>query len=101
VATPTTPDALLTREATAEALVEAGFPTTPKTLATKATRGGGPPYRKFGARVLYRWGDALDWARSRLGPVITSSAELDARAAAGSEHGPNRLAGQRQTSQAA
>jgi hypothetical protein len=43
------PDTLLRRKATAEALTAAGFPTAEKTLATKATRGGGPPYRKYGA----------------------------------------------------
>lgn len=36
-------DALLTRAAIAEALTNEGFPTRPATLATKATRGGGPP----------------------------------------------------------
>ena len=71
-------ETFLTREAAAAALTEAGFPTSPATLATKAVRGGGPPYRRFGPRVLYRWGDALAWARSKLGPVVTSSAELDA-----------------------
>src|SRR5262245_46881544 len=38
-------DALLTRDRLAEALTEAGYPTKAKTLATKASRGGGPPYR--------------------------------------------------------
>jgi hypothetical protein len=70
-------DALLTRDATAAALSEAGFPVAPTTLATKATRGGGPPFRKFGPRPLYRWGDALDWARSRLGPPMRSTSEAD------------------------
>jgi hypothetical protein len=72
------PDALLTRDATAAALTAIGFPVAPKTLATKATRGGGPPFRRFGARPLYRWGDALEWAQSRLGPVLTSTSEADA-----------------------
>jgi hypothetical protein len=45
---PDTPDALLTRGRTAEALTEAGFPIKAKTLATKASRGGGPRYSKFG-----------------------------------------------------
>ena len=43
-------------------LTEAGFPVTEATLATKATRGGGPPFQKFGSRALYRWADALLWA---------------------------------------
>lgn len=71
------PDALLTREATAAALTACGFPIKPKTLATKATRGGGPPFRSFGSRVLYRWGDALAWANSRLSLPKGSTSEED------------------------
>jgi hypothetical protein len=78
---PDTPDALLTRVRTAEALTEAGFPVKAKTLATKATRGGGPPYCKFGMRVLYRWDDALAWAKGRLTATYTSTSEQDAAAA--------------------
>jgi hypothetical protein len=63
---PDNPDALLLRVPTAAALTAAGYPVKPKTLATKATRGGGPPYRRFGQRALYRWGDALAWAQDRL-----------------------------------
>jgi hypothetical protein len=64
--TPGDPDALLTRDATAAALTAAGYPIAAKTLGGKATRGGGPPYGLFAGRALYRWGAALDWARSRL-----------------------------------
>ena len=64
--TPENPDTLLTRDHLAAALTAAGFPVKAKTLATKATRGGGPSYRLFGTRPLYRWGDALAWARARL-----------------------------------
>jgi hypothetical protein len=74
---PNTPDSLLTRERTAQALTEAGFPVRAKTLATKASRGGGPPYRKFGLRVLYRWGDALAWAEGRLTAPCCSTSEQD------------------------
>lgn len=73
-----TPDTLLTREQAADALTEAGFPVKPKTLATKATRGGGPPYRLFGRRPLYRWGDAIDWASGRLSKLHCSTSEADA-----------------------
>jgi hypothetical protein len=76
---PNTPDTLLRRRDTAKALTDAGFPIAAPTLATKATRGGGPPYRRFGAVSLYRWGDALDWARSRLTPPRCSTSESDAR----------------------
>lgn len=70
-------DALLTRDRVAEALTEAGFPTRPKTLATKASRGGGPPFRKFGPRAIYKWADALKWAQERLSEPQRSSSEGD------------------------
>ena len=75
---PPNPDLLLTRRAAAAALTEAGYPTSPATLATKATRGGGPRFRKYGRRVLYRWADCLAWAESMCSPVIGSTSELDA-----------------------
>src|SRR5712672_2970631 len=61
-------EALLTRSQTAENLEKAGFPVSAKTLATKASRGGGPPYSLFGPRPLYSWRGALVWAHSRLTP---------------------------------
>jgi hypothetical protein len=70
-------DQLLTRDGVAAALTAAGFPIKPKTLATKASRGGGPPYRRFGTKPLYRWRDALAWAEARLGPVISNTSEAD------------------------
>lgn len=77
-------EAQLTREQTAAALTAAGFPVRAKTLATKASRGGGPRYRLFGARPLYVWGDALAWANSRLSEPRCSSSEPDAsKASAG------------------
>jgi hypothetical protein len=75
---PENSDALLTRDQTAAALTAAGFPVKAKTLATKATRGGGPPYRLFGVRPLYRWGDALSWAQSRLSVPISNTSAADA-----------------------
>jgi hypothetical protein len=73
---PTDANKLLTRNQTAQCLTDEGFPTKAKTLATKATRGGGPPYRTYSGRALYRWGDALEWAKSQLGPVVHSTSEL-------------------------
>jgi hypothetical protein len=70
-------DALLTRPKTAEALTEVGYPVKEATLATKATRGGGPPYQRFGSRALYRWGDALLWAKGRLSAPRCSTSEGD------------------------
>ena len=64
VSIPDAPDTLLTRDGIATALTAAGYRVASKTLATKATRGGGPPYSLFLGRALYRWCDALDWARN-------------------------------------
>lgn len=75
---PNDPDALLTRECTASALTAVGYPVSAKTLSTKATRGGGPPYRLFCRRALYRWGDSLEWARSLTTAPRRSTAEADA-----------------------
>jgi len=72
---PDSPDALLTRSQTAEALSASGFPIAAPTLATKATRGGGPPFHRFGKRALYPWGSTLDWARSRLSPALRSTSD--------------------------
>ncbi len=74
---PNSPDSLLTREAVALALTESGYPVKAKTLSTKATRGGGPPYRHFGSRVLYRWSEALAWAEGRLSTSRRSTSEAD------------------------
>jgi hypothetical protein len=68
---------LLRRNECARILTSAGFPISPKTLATMASRGGGPPFYKFGRAVLYRWSDALAWAESRLSPLRRSTSEVD------------------------
>lgn len=82
MAIPENPETLLTRAQLGAALREAGYPVADKTLATKATRGGGPPFRRFGARVLYRWSEALEWAESRLSAPVDNTSELDWRASA-------------------
>ena len=69
------PDTLLTRSQTGAALRAAGFPVADKSLSTMASRGNGPQYQRFGARVLYRWGDARAWAEARLSPPIGSTSE--------------------------
>jgi hypothetical protein len=71
-------DVLLTRADVASALSEAGFPVSAATLATKAVRGGGPPYQLFGRKPLYRWGAALEWARGRLSRPVTNTSEARA-----------------------
>ena len=76
------PDDLLTRTQAAAALTAAGFPTAPATLATKACRGGGPLYRTYSGRALYRWADALSWAESCTSAPRRSTSELTTRTAA-------------------
>jgi hypothetical protein len=74
-AIPEDSNARLTRDALAKALTAKGYPVKPATLATKATRGGGPPYQLFGARPLYKWSTALSWAESRLSEPRSNSSE--------------------------
>jgi hypothetical protein len=76
---PSTDDALLTRDAVASALTAVGFPISGPTLATKATRGGGPKFQRFGRRPLYRWGDAVARANSRLSAPVSSTSESTLR----------------------
>jgi hypothetical protein len=76
--TPPSPDAKLNRDATAQSLTALGYKITPATLATKATRGGGPPFFLWGRKPLYRWGDALAWAEGRLSKPVRSTSELEA-----------------------
>jgi hypothetical protein len=75
-------DALLTRSELVEALRVAGFPIAKATLESMATRGGGPQFRKFGARPLYVWNEALDWAKGRMSQPVRSTSELDRPATA-------------------
>jgi hypothetical protein len=70
------PDAYLGRQQLSDALTERGFRTAKSTLDTWATRGGGPPFQKFGHRALYQWGAALEWAKGRLSNPVTSTSEL-------------------------
>ncbi len=69
------PDDLLTRNTAAASLTAVGYITASATLATKASRGGGPLYRTYSGRALYRWADLLDWAESRTGTLRRSTSE--------------------------
>jgi hypothetical protein len=79
------PETCFDRKQAAAALTARGFPVAEATLATKACRGGGPAFQKFGPRVIYRWGDLLDWARSRTSRPVCSTSELIA-VAGGARH---------------
>lgn len=82
MAIPSDPKVRLRRKALAVALTEAGFPTAEATLATRATRGGGPPFQCYGRIPLYRWSDALEWAERRLSAPRGSTSEADTQSAA-------------------
>jgi hypothetical protein len=70
---PESAGALLNRRDLAAALTAAGYEVSPATLATKASRGGGPPFRRFGRVPLYSWGDGLAWAQARLSALISNT----------------------------
>jgi hypothetical protein len=90
---------MLSRHATAAILSAMGFRITPATLATKASRGGGPPYQLFGRTTIYRWGSALAWAESLLTPPrsqATAAAATQTRCLFEGEDSPSVAADQAQ-----
>lgn len=69
------PDARLSRRDIASALTRAGYPISAATLASMASRGGGPAYTTFNRRAIYRFGDALAWAEGRTSAPRTTACE--------------------------
>jgi hypothetical protein len=57
-------DAMLDRKAVAAALTAAGYPISAQRLTDLGYRKG-PPYQHWGPRCIYRWADALTWAKGR------------------------------------
>jgi hypothetical protein len=80
------PNSVLQTEPLAQALTNQGYRTSPATLATMRSRGGGPPYRRWGRIPVYTWGDALKWAQDRLGEPRCSTSEEDVTSAPSSAH---------------
>jgi hypothetical protein len=66
-----------TRQA-AQFLTDRGFKTSPATLDTKRTRGGGPRFRRYGLRIVYEPPELLEWARSYLSEPFTNTSEASA-----------------------
>lgn len=58
-----------------------GFGTI-ETLATLATRGGGPRFRKMGRYPVYTREDLDEWVKSRMSQPVSSTSELPKHAAA-------------------
>ncbi|MGO9432559.1 hypothetical protein [Rhodoblastus sp.] len=69
------PDARLTRQELAKALTEAGYPISHSTLASMATRGGGPLFQHWGSKPIYAWAEAVAWAEARISRPVTTTAE--------------------------
>jgi hypothetical protein len=67
---------LLRRSEAAHHISEKHFPCSPKTLAKLAVIGGSPPFRKAGRIPLYAVPDLDTWAMAKLGPRVSSTAEL-------------------------
>jgi hypothetical protein len=74
-------DARLTRRQAAKALTDCGIPLSEKTLSTKASRGGGPPYQLFGKIAIYTWGTLVAWALAEMGEPARSASEHRTKAA--------------------
>src|SRR5258708_23816947 len=68
-----TPETKLRRKAVAEASTAHGYPIKEKTLATMASRGGGPPVQVLGRIPLFTWGPFLGWAAGRLSAPRSST----------------------------
>jgi hypothetical protein len=56
-----------------------GYPCSPKTLAKKATIGGGPRFRKAARFPVYEPCDLDDWVRGLLTHRVGSTSELIAK----------------------
>jgi hypothetical protein len=57
------------------ALTAIGLPTSPATLNTKACRGDGPPYQRYGRIRIYTWGRVVAWVNAKLGEPAESATE--------------------------
>ena len=64
--TPSDASPLMTRKTLAAVLKRQGYPIALATLASMASRGGGPQYRRFGGRCLYHRDDVAEWVEGRL-----------------------------------
>ncbi len=65
----------LGRKGAAAWLTEQGYAISPKTLEKMATRGGGPPYRKFNGAAVYEKAGLISWAESHPEAHTTSEHE--------------------------
>lgn len=66
----------LPRSEAARLLQSFGLRTTAASLATMATRGGGPPYFKIGKLCMYRLSDLEMWIAKRCTGLLDSTSTL-------------------------
>jgi hypothetical protein len=69
------PETIFTRPQLAQASTDCGVPVKPATLSTWASRGNGPPYKKFGKAALYNWGVYVAWALARMDEPASTATE--------------------------
>jgi hypothetical protein len=70
------PGTLMEPAALSENLGLSGLKVATTTLESLRSRGGGPPFRKFGRRRLYAWGDGALWALGQLTGPLTSTSDV-------------------------
>ena len=68
---------LLNRKEASAFLSERGYKVAVATLNKLACVGGGPPFRKFGRRPLYRPTDLIAWVAARTTTLVRSTSEVD------------------------
>ena len=66
---------LMGRREFAAWLTARGYDMKPSTLANYATQGGGPPFIKFGRRVLYSPSRGVVWVQGRCSGWRTSTSD--------------------------
>ncbi len=69
-------DQYLSRPEAAEYVRAKGLPCTKATLQKLATVGGGPAYKRFGHRAVYRAADLDTWIESKLTAPLAASSIL-------------------------
>jgi hypothetical protein len=62
---PIDPHAKMPRKKMAAALTAIGYRCSPATLASLASRGGGPVFAKWGPLAIYEWVDGIRWAQAK------------------------------------
>jgi hypothetical protein len=72
---PIDPHAMMPRKKLAASLTAIGFRCSAATLACLASRGGGPPFAKWGALAVYEWADGIRWAQAKQTAKRTTAVE--------------------------